>query len=317
MATAAHRAQHGAGDVLGAPGFAFGQNDLVQVNARPDVAWLGDDVAHDVSLVGGKASALSRLAEAHRVPAGFVLTTSAHERANVEGRDCVHALVETAYRLLAENVASEDPAVAVRSSAVDEDGASASFAGQHDTFLNVRGAGSVADAATACFDSAQAEHALEYRRRQGLDVEGVRMAVLVQQLVPADVSAVAFSANPVSHNVDEIVINASWGLGESIVSGTVTPDTYVVAKDGLSITGRFLGPKESMTVPIDGGTREVDVPAHLQKRHALDDANVLALARLALTLEQDAGHPVDIESAFHEESLYLLQSRPITTLKRH
>ena len=284
------------------------------MSARPDVAWLGDQAAHDVSLVGGKAAALSQLAEAHRVPSGFVLTTSAHERASAEGDDCVRALVEEAYRLLAEDVATADPAVAVRSSAVDEDGPAASFAGQHETYLNVNGAGAVAAAATACFESAHAEHALEYRRRQGLDTESVRMAVLVQQLVPADVSAVAFSANPVTQSVDEIVINASWGLGESIVGGTVTPDTYVVAKSGLSITGRFLGAKESMTVPIEGGTHEIDVPAHLQDQHALDDSSVLELAQLALALEERAGHPVDIESAFHDQRLYLLQSRPITTL---
>ena len=140
------------------------------------------------------------------------------------------------------------------------------------------------------------------------------MAVLVQQMVPAEVSAVAFSANPVTRSMDEIVINASWGLGESIVNGTVTPDTYVVAKDGLSITARVLGAKESMTVPIEGGTHEVGVPAHLQEEHSLDDAKIVDLVRFALALEERAGHPVDIETAFHDERLYLLQSRPITTL---
>jgi phosphoenolpyruvate synthase/pyruvate phosphate dikinase len=282
------------------------------MSGRPAVAWLGDEHAHDVSLVGGKAAALSQLAEAHPVPRGFALTTAAHEQATIEGAAYVHALVEEAYARLEERVETADLAVAVRSSAVDEDGAAASFAGQHETYLNVRGVAAVAEAVGACFESAHAEHALEYRRRQGIDADAVRMAVLVQQLVPADA---AFSANPITQSRDEIVINASWGLGESIVGGTVTPDTYIVEKSGLTISQRFLGAKESMTVPVEGGTREVDVPGRLRDRHALDDHAVVELAQLALALEEQAGHPVDIESAFHEKRLYLLQSRPITTLR--
>ena len=99
------------------------------MSARPEIAWRGEQAAHDVSLVGGKAAALSRLAADHRVPRGFVLTTRAHERARAEGNHCVHTLVEQAYRLLAEDVATADPPVAVRSSALDEDGAAASFRG--------------------------------------------------------------------------------------------------------------------------------------------------------------------------------------------
>lgn len=284
------------------------------MSARPEITWLGEEAAHDVSLAGGKAAALSQLAEVHRVPSGFVLTTCAHERAQNEGTDCIRALVAQGYQSLVAEAATPDAPVAVRSSAVDEDGATASFAGLHDTILNVTGAGPIAEAAVECFDSAHSEHAIAYRRRHGLDTETVRMAVLVQQLVPADVSAVAFTANPVSQSLDEILINASWGLGESIVCGTVTPDTYVVAKNGLSIAARLLGAKESMTVPIAGGTSEVDVPSDLQEQHSLDDGKILELARLALALEEHAGHPVDIESAFHGDRLYLLQSRPITTL---
>ena len=284
------------------------------MSERPAVAWLGEEAAHDVSLVGGKAAALSQLAEAHPVPGGFVLTTTAHARAADEGHEAVAELATESYGLLVDRVETSDVAVAVRSSAVDEDGKGASFAGQHDTYLNVRGGPSVASAAIACFESAVAEHALEYRRQQGLDTETVRMAVLVQQLVQADASAVAFSANPISKSLDEIVINASWGLGESIVSGTVTPDTYIVSKSNMSVAQRFMGAKESMTVPIEGGTKEVDVPEHLRERHALTDDEVVELARLALALEEAVGHPVDIETAFHDQRLYLLQSRPITTL---
>ncbi len=285
------------------------------MSERPDLAWLGHEGASDVSLVGGKAGALSLLASDYRVPPGFVLTTSAHERATREGVACVLALVEEAYPMLAEAAGSGDTAVAVRSSAVDEDSAGASFAGQHETYLNVSGAEAVAHAVVACFESALEEHALEYRRQQGLGVDDVRVAVLVQELVPADVSAVAFSANPVSGARDEVVINASWGLGESIVGGTVTPDTYVVRKTDLSITARWIGEKETMTVPVEGGTREIEVPSQLREQPALADDQLRELARLALALEQQAGAAVDIESAFHGDRLYLLQSRPITTLR--
>ncbi len=287
---------------------------VVPVSTVPELIWLGEDAARDVTLVGGKAGSLGELAATHRVPPGFVLTTSAHERAQREGAEGLLDLIGEAYAALADEVGSADPRVAVRSSAVDEDGAEASFAGQHATFLNVSGADAVARAAAACFESAVVDHALEYRERHGLDTESVRMAVLIQQLVPADASAVAFSAHPVSGNLDEVVINASWGLGEAVVSGLVTPDTYVVDKSDLSVTSRWISEKETMTVPIDGGTSEQDVPPHLKEQPALTDTEIVELAKLALDLEQRSGHPVDVESAFHAGQLYVLQSRPITTL---
>ncbi|MGI9659309.1 MAG: PEP/pyruvate-binding domain-containing protein [Gaiellaceae bacterium] len=280
------------------------------------VSWLGQPDAQEISLVGGKAAPLGVLArDEHRVPAGFVLTTHVQARLELEGGDCLRDVVETNYRLLAERLATDEPAVAVRSSAVDEDGAEASFAGQHATFLNVAGAGAVTEAAVACFESASTEQALEYRRRFGLAVDGIRMAVIVQELVSADTSAIAFSANPLTNSTQEIVINASWGLGESIAGGTVTPDTYVVAKRDLTISSRLLGAKEEMTVPIDGGTREVGVPAELRDQHSLDDEAIVELAELAISLERRMGHPVDIESAFCAGRLYVLQCRRITTLR--
>lgn len=284
------------------------------MSAAPELAWLGEATTRDVALVGGKAGALGELAATHRVPPGFVLTTRAHEVVLAEGADGVLPLIESAYAELAKQVGTANPGVAVRSSAVDEDGAEASFAGQHDTYLNVSGAEGIARAAAACFESALVDHALEYRARQGLDTESIRMAVLVQQLVRADSSAVAFSAHPVSGSRDEVVINASWGLGEAIVSGLVTPDTYVVDKKGLAVTSRSVGAKETMTVVVEGGTVEADVPAHLRDKPALSDPEIVELAQLALDLEERTGHPVDVESSFHAGRLYVLQSRPITTL---
>ena len=204
--------------------------------------------------------------------------------------------------------------VAVRSSAVDEDGAAASFAGQHETYLNIVGADAIIQAVVRCWESARSERALEYRRQQGLAVDRPQLAVLVQQLVAADVAAVAFSANPITGNRAEIMINASWGLGESIVGGTVTPDTFIVRKPDLAVIQHVIADKQRMTVSDPRGTHEVDVPRFLRKEASLTDEQVVELAKLALTLETTMEHPVDVEGAFAAGVLYLLQCRPITTL---
>ena len=154
-------------------------------------------------------------------------------------------------------------------------------------------------------------------------VDGARIAVLVQQLVLADVAGVVFSANPLTGSLDEIVVNASWGLGESVVGGSVTPDTYVVGAGSgpasasaaaWTIVQRGLAEKRRMTVAVAGGTREVDVPRLLWSRPSLGDEQVLEMAHLAHKLEQAMGWPVDLECAYRDDVLYLLQCRPITTL---
>jgi phosphoenolpyruvate synthase/pyruvate phosphate dikinase len=122
---------------------------------------------------------------------------------------------------------------AVRSSAVDEDGTGASFAGQYETYLNITGVQEIFLTVLRCWESAYAWRAMEYRRQHGLSTEHVQMGILVHQLVAADVAALAFSANPVTGSREEVLINASWGLGESIVSGAVTPDTFVVRKPDI------------------------------------------------------------------------------------
>src|SRR5215212_382947 len=245
----------------------------------PEIVWLGDPAAGDRSVVGGKVAPLSRLAARYRVPPGFCLTTRAYELAGAWAGeagatdesvlpDLLRREVAAAYHRLAELTGIEQPAVAVRSSGADEDGADTSFAGQHDTYLNVVGVEAVCDAIVRCWASARAPRALDYRRQHGLPTEGARIAVLVQQLVLADVSGVVFIANPITGRRDEAVINASWGLGESVVGGSVTPDTYVVrtvgSPDAWSVVERGLAEKARMTVAVAGGTREVDVPRLLR-----------------------------------------------------
>jgi phosphoenolpyruvate synthase/pyruvate phosphate dikinase len=287
-----------------------------------DVLWLGQADCHDCALVGGKVANLSRLAAAYAVPSGFcVPTTALIAGASASGVAPSLALppmlretLASAYRRLAELTDEPEPRVAVRSSAADEDGSDASFAGQHDTYLNIAGHDAVMEAVARCWASAHTERAYEYRRQHGLPRDQIRLAVLVQRLIPADVAAVVFSANPVTGNRGEVLINASWGLGESIVGGTVTPDTYVVDKASGATTERRIAEKRRMTVAVPGGTREVDVPRFLRSAPALNDMQITAMADLARALETTMGLPVDIECALHGDDLYLLQCRPITTL---
>jgi len=278
-----------------------------------NLLWLGDPKSFDAALVGGKAANLSLLARLHhRVPDGFSLPVTVMDAVHP------HDLQDEITAAISDMMACHslpDFIAAVRSSAVDEDGATASFAGQHDTYLNIVGADAIIQAVTRCWESAWSEHALDYRCQQGLSVERPQIAVLVQQLVAADVAAVVFSANPITGTRDEVMINASWGLGESIVGGTVTPDTFIVRKSDLAVINHVISDKQHMTISAPGGTHEVDVPRFLRNEASLNDEQVIEMARLALTLEVTMEHPVDVECAYAGGELYLLQCRPITTLK--
>lgn len=270
-----------------------------------NILWLDDPRSRDASLVGGKVANLSRFADSFRVPSGFCVCTEAGTTRSDNG--LASAVVEACLKL------GPELAVAVRSSATDEDGIATSFAGIHETYLNVRGPEAVVESVLRCLESFTTERALTYRREQSLVPPG-RVAVLVQELVEADASAVAFTADPVSSDTSRVVVNSSWGLGESIVSGTVTPDTFVVSKQPLSVLDRNIGDKRRMTVPIDFGAREVGVPRVMRDAPSLSDDQVLATAELAIALERRCAIPVDIECAWRSDELYLLQCRPITTM---
>jgi pyruvate,water dikinase len=275
--------------------------------------WLGDPKSFDARVVGGKAANLSRLARLrHRVPDGFCLPVAVMDQSHLG--DLRNDIGRAVSDLMACHRLPE-LIVAVRSSAIDEDGAASSFAGQHETYLNIVGVDAIIQAVTRCWESARSERALEYRRQQGLSVERLRLAVLVQHLVAADVSAVVFSANPITRSRDEVVINASWGLGESIVGGTVTPDTFVVHKSDLALIDRTISDKQRMTISVPGGVRQVDVPRFLREQPSLSELQIIEMAQLAISLETTMGCAVDVECAYADGQLYLLQCRPITTLQ--
>jgi len=278
-----------------------------------NLLWLGDPKSFEITLVGGKAANLSRLARMyHRVPDGFSLPVTVREQGHPYD---LRAEIDRAISDLMACHRLSELVVAVRSSAVDEDSAIVSFAGMHETYLNVAGTQAILQAIVRCWESARSHRALEYRRQRGLSLEKVQLAVLVQQLIVSDVSIVAFSMNPVTLDRDEVMINASWGLGESLVSGTVTPDTFVVRKSDLEITSQTIADKARMTVAVPGGTREVDVPRLLRSEVCLSKDQLIEVAQLVISLEATMEYPVDVECAYAGGKLYLVQCRPVTTLR--
>jgi pyruvate,water dikinase len=275
------------------------------------IEWLGTYACHNPRVVGGKAASLSRLSHDYPVPPGFCLSAGASTGKILEGQ-LLDDLVQ-AYHELGDRCADPRIAVAVRSSAVDEDGQSASFAGQFETYLNISGPEAVVEAVRCCLESARSDRVLSYRRSLGL-LEEAPLAVLVQQFIHADISAVVFSADPCSGDTERVLINAVWGLGESLVGGTVTPDLFSIDKTSLKLLQCQISDKACMTVACSGGTQEVAVPRALRQEACMDLRSLQDLARLAVALEINQGWPVDLECVLHNEHNYLLQCRPITTI---
>ena len=226
----------------------------------------------------------------------------------------ISAQIKQAYESLERICNVINVPVAVRSSAVDEDGLGESFAGLHDTFLNISGAERIEEAIIKCWRSLGNQHAIDYRKANNLEIDNAAMGVVVQQLVFADISAVAFSANPINGSREEVVINANYGLGEAVVGGLVTPDTIVIDRSDLTNQTLTIGAKELMTVRTETGTEEKPVPRIMQGMAVLTADQATEIAELVINLENHNGWPVDVELAIQQSQLYLLQCRPITTL---
>jgi phosphoenolpyruvate synthase/pyruvate phosphate dikinase len=209
---------------------------------------------------------------------------------------------------------TQSVAVAVRSSATAEDLPEASFAGQQDTYLNVRGAEAVLQAVKRCWASLWTARAIGYRAQHAIDQDAVSLAVVVQELVPAEAAGIMFTANPVTGKRDEAVISAAWGLGEAVVGGLVTPDNLTVDKATGEVLARETADKQVMTVRVDGGTEEQPVPEELRDAPVLDDEQAAELVRLGVQIEELYGMPMDIEWALADGTFAIVQARPITAL---
>jgi pyruvate,water dikinase len=226
--------------------------------------------------------------------------------------EIIRAYAQLAARMGADEV---DLPVAVRSSATAEDLPSASFAGQQETYLNICSPDEVVKAVQKCWASLWTTQAISYRANKGFDQLSVSLAVVVQVMVPAEVAGVMFTANPVTGARDEILVSASYGLGEAVVSGAVTPDTFVLATDG-TVREQNLGTKEIRISPDGCGTLREVVPDEERHRYSLGSQDLLALSDLARKVQAHFGSPQDTEWALSRGRLYLLQARPITTLDR-
>ncbi len=207
-----------------------------------------------------------------------------------------------------------DPFVAVRSSATAEDLPDASFAGQQETFLNVRSKNLV-DRVKECWASLFSQRAIYYRNRQGFSHSDVDIAVVVQQMVDANKSGVMFTSHPSSGD-PEIIIEAAWGLGEAVVSGAVSPDNYTVERETAETTAVSVAEKKVMMIKDEntGETVEKDVPADKRDARVLSDDEIAELVALGEKVESHYGEPQDVEWAMYDDSVYMLQSRPITTI---
>jgi pyruvate, water dikinase len=217
----------------------------------------------------------------------------------------IRADVAAAYEALGS------PPVAVRSSALDEDGADASFAGQQETYLWIRGAEAVHDALRRCWASLYSPEAMSYRARMGS--ASPAMGVTVQRMVDAAVSGVMFTCNPVSGDPSTVAVNASWGLGEAVVGGEVTPDEFRLSKVTGELLHRSVGPKRVEYVAGSTGSERREVPAERQEQPCLAEEQLQALLDVARRVERHFGGHQDVEWAFgHDGELFVLQSRPVT-----
>ena len=222
--------------------------------------------------------------------------------------------IDQAYAELSRTVGKSTSAVAVRSSATAEDLPGLSFAGQQDTYLNIIGSAEVLGAVKRCWASLWTARALGYRARNHIRPDEVALAVVVQAMIASETSGILFTANPLTGNRAEMVIDASFGLGEAIVSGQVEPDHYVVDGRTAQIKHKRLGAKALQIVPRDsaGGTQTLQQDN--ADKQALTDAHIIALTQLAQRVAAHFGSPQDIEWAWADQQLYVLQARPITSL---
>ena len=301
-----------------------------------------------LSEIGGKGQSLARLASAGLpVPNGFHITTGAYldfvvehhleeaikaqlatvsdlaNQATDQAASAIAALITG--RKIPSAMAADilrayqrlgSPPVAVRSSATAEDLPEASFAGQQETFLNVAGAEQLLEAVRHCWASLWTARAISYRAQRQIRTDKISIAVVVQELIDAEASGIAFTADPVTGDDTMIEINAAWGLGEAVVGGQVTPDTITVERASRRIMRTVINTKTVMTQITDGGVSAEPVPRNQQNAPVLTEPQTLQLVDLAILVEDLIKNPVDIEWCRKGDQLFVLQARPITSAIR-
>ncbi|MHC3439930.1 PEP/pyruvate-binding domain-containing protein [Natrialbaceae archaeon A-gly3] len=311
----------------------------------------------NLGLVGGKNASLGELmniGEDVQVPPGFAVTTDFYEtflreqslneyitdrlatvdtndensvtetsediREQIESTEFPTSLSEelaTSWERLQSKASTDDLKVAVRSSATAEDLPDTSFAGQQDTYLNVRDFESVKQRTKECMASLFTSRAIAYREKNGFDHEEVLISVGIQKMVDARTSGVMFTLNPANGDQSKVRIEANWGLGEAVVGGRVSPDSFLVDKPVYKIVDRNIQQKEMMFVPTDSGIEEVTVDDDKQDVPSLTADEIIKMIDLAKSIEQYYDEPQDIEWAIEEQGdnkqFFILQSRPETT----
>ncbi|MEX0649422.1 MAG: PEP/pyruvate-binding domain-containing protein [Candidatus Andersenbacteria bacterium] len=300
----------------------------------------------DVALAGGKGASLGEMTQAGiPVPPGFVVTAEAFDEfltitdLNVEldsildnvDHSAIHTIEAASQKIQAliteadmpQDIADEVVAqhkklgaqfVAVRSSATSEDSAQAAWAGQLDSYLNITEE-KVLEHVQKCWASLFTPRAIFYRFEKGLHGESISVAVVVQKMVESETSGIAFSVHPVTQDYDQLIIESGFGLGEAIVSGSITPDSYVVEKSNWNILDKNITTQDrGIFRKGQEGNQWQDIPEARGKQSTLTDEEVLELAKLVVSIEKHYGFPVDVEWASENNTFYIVQSRPITTL---
>ena len=326
----------------------------------PHIAWYEDTDSPEMDALGGKNASLCTMTAAGLpVPPGFAVTANAYRKvfANAGADTALDALMETvdptnpasvskagsaaralvlelelptwlceslidAYALLGERCGTTDVPVAVRSSATCEDQPDASFAGEHDTYLWVRGADEVVTDVLRCWSSLFTDRAIAYRRQMRYADRGVAMSVGIQKMVLPRAAGVAFTLNPLDGDRSQIAIDASWGFGEAVVSGSVTPDNFLVDKVMGAITRRTISPKAmEHRLGDDDHVHEAEVEPERRDAPCLTDEEIMSVARLARRAEKYYRCPQDVEWALDAQlpdgdNVLLLQARPETVWSR-
>jgi pyruvate, water dikinase len=304
---------------------------------------------NSVALAGGKGASLGEMSNSNfPIPDGFVVLSTAFEKfitdskidkeitkilsqVNTENNNSVEKASKDIQKTILDSSLSKDleqeilnsfkelntEFVAVRSSATAEDSASDAWAGQLDSFLNVKEK-ELLLTVKKCFASLFTERAIVYRIEKGLLDKHISVAVVIQKMVNSEKSGIAFSVHPVTNDYSQMIIEAGYGLGEAIVSGQITPDSYIVSKTH-KILDKVQGSQEKAlyrTLENQSGNIWKETTEEQKKKLVLADKEIQELSRILLNIEKHYGFPVDIEWAIEESKIYIVQSRPITTLKK-